>query len=90
MEANDDQYARAAPPRLDERRYLIVVKLSDTRSQATVRVPWDELRGRNWRLDDALSGQSFARSGDELRGPGIHVNLGPWAGHFLRFNLADS
>ena len=37
--------------RHDERRYLIVVNLSGAPSQATVRVPWDEVRGRNWRLE---------------------------------------
>jgi hypothetical protein len=66
------------------RRYLIVVNLSDTRSQAKVRVPWDDLRGRMWTLADVLNGESYQRSGDELRGAGIYVDRGPWAWHFFR------
>ena len=76
--------------RQDERRYLIVVNLADTQSQATVRVPWDQLRGRNWRMDDVLSGRSYTRSGDDLRGPGIYVELGPWACHFFRFEAPSN
>ena len=57
---------------------------------ATVRVPWDQLRGRNWRMDDVLSGRSYTRSGDDLRGPGIYVELGPWACHFFRFEAPSN
>jgi glycosidase len=70
--------------RHDDRRYLIVVNLSGAASQATVRVPWNEVRGRNWRLDDVLSGQSYVRSGDDLGGAGMYVELGPWACHLFR------
>jgi hypothetical protein len=72
--------------RHDEHRYLIVVNLSDARSQAAVRVPWDDLRGRTWRLNDVLNGESYPRCGDELCGPGIHVDLTPWAWHFFRLH----
>lgn len=43
--------------------------------------PWEELRGRRWRLDEALGGASYDRSGDDLCGPGIFVDLEPWAWH---------
>jgi hypothetical protein len=69
-----------------EERYLIVVNFSEGTAQARVHVPWDELRGRTWRLNDALSGETYDRSGDEMRGPGLYVELGPWKFHFLRLN----
>jgi hypothetical protein len=68
----------------DERR-LIIVNLSDARSQARVRVPWDNLGRRTWRLTDALSGCVYERSGDEMRGPGLYVDLSPWGFHLLSF-----
>ncbi|HTR45580.1 MAG TPA: hypothetical protein VMH06_07705, partial [Thermodesulfovibrionales bacterium] len=71
---------------MDEERYLIVVNFSGETSQALVRVPWDELRGKTWRLTDALSEETFERSGDEMGGPGLYVDLGPWRCHFLRLN----
>jgi hypothetical protein len=68
----------------DEDRYLIVINFSDITSQAQVQVPWDELRGRTWRLIDALSGETFDRSGDEMRDSGLYVDLGPWKCHLLQ------
>jgi hypothetical protein len=71
---------------LDEERYLIVVNFSEGTSQALVRVPWDELKGKTWRLTDALSGETFDRNGDEMAGPGLYVDLGAWQCHFLQLN----
>jgi hypothetical protein len=62
----------------DDERYLIVVNFSAGSSQALVRVPWDELRGRTWRLDDRFSGETFERSGNDMRDAGLYVDLGPW------------
>jgi len=47
-------------------------------------VPWDELRGKSWRLHDALSGEAYDRSGDEMRDAGLYVDLGPWQCHLFR------
>jgi len=68
----------------DDRR-LIVVNLSDARSQARVSLPWDDLAGRWWRLVDALSGAVYERSGDELCDTGLYVDVEGWAFHLLRF-----
>jgi hypothetical protein len=61
-----------------EERCLAVVNFSDQASQALVHVPWDELRGRTWRLADALSGEVYDRSGSEMRDSGLYVALPPW------------
>jgi hypothetical protein len=70
----------------DENRYLIVVNLSDSRSQALVRVTDNALRGREWQLNDELSGRSYQRSGDEMSSPGLYVDLQPWGYHIFRFS----
>lgn len=70
----------------DDERYLIVVHLGDGTAQALVQVPWDDLRGKTWRLSDVLSGKTFDRSGDELRDGGLYVDLEPWGFHFLRLH----
>jgi hypothetical protein len=62
----------------DEERYLIIVNFSDVTSQALIRVPWDEVRKHVWRLDDKLSGETFDRSGNDMRDAGLYVELGPW------------
>jgi glycosidase len=68
----------------DGERYLVVVNFSETTAQALVRLPWDELRGRTWRLTDALSGEVYERNGDEMRDSGLFVDLGAWKCHFFR------
>src|SRR4029077_3007947 len=68
----------------DNDRYLIIVNLSDTAAQARVQMSWDELRGKTWRLVDALSDATYDRNGDEIRDPGLYVDLRPWNCYFFR------
>jgi glycosidase len=67
----------------DNDRHLIIVNLSDSAAQARVQLPWEELRGKTWRLVDGLSGETYDRNGDEMRDPGLYVDLKPWNYHFL-------
>ena len=67
----------------DGPRKLVVVNLGDAPASGHVSLPWDELRGHGWRLDDASSGEVYERSGDDLR-DGLYVALEPWA-----WNLFD-
>jgi hypothetical protein len=68
----------------DDERRLIIVNFSAASSQALVRVPWDELRGKTWRLDDRLSGETFERSGNDMRDAGLYVDLKPWQCHLFQ------
>jgi hypothetical protein len=67
-----------------EERYVIVVNFSAGSSQALVRVTWDELRGKTWLLTDVLSGESYDRSGDDMRDAGLYIDLGPWKCHLFQ------
>ena len=51
-------------------------------------LPWDGVAGTSWDLADHLSGQRFARDGDELADGGLYVGLDPWGFHFLAFTAA--
>ena len=70
--------------RLGEEMRLIIVNLSEHRSQALVPLPWEDLAGRTWRLTEAFTGQIYARDGQELRQPGLFVDLEGWGFHFFR------
>jgi hypothetical protein len=70
----------------DEERYLIVVNFSEGTAQARVRVPWDELRGKTWRLNDVLTGEIYDRSGDEMWDSDLYIDLGPWSFHCFSLN----
>ena len=65
-------------------RSIVVVNYRQDPSQARVHVPWGDLGGKSWRLHDALSGEVFDRSGDELLDAGLYVDLGPWQCHLFR------
>lgn len=66
-------------------RALIVVNLAGHRSQSMIRLPWDDLRGRVWRLADTLNGDVFLREGSQLTDSGLYVDLDAWRFHFLTF-----
>jgi len=72
----------------EDERYLVVIHFGDDTAQARVHVPWDELRGKTWCLDDALSGEAYDRSGDELRDVGLYVELGPWTCHVFEMRAS--
>ncbi len=67
-------------------RHLIVVNFSGTPSQAVIRMPWEDLRARVWRLSEMLSTESYERRGDDLADSGLFVSLGPWQWHFFRLD----
>jgi hypothetical protein len=62
----------------EDDRYLVLVNLSDNTVQARVSVPWSDAGGQTWRLVGALSDAIYDRGGDEMRGAGLYVELGPW------------
>jgi hypothetical protein len=62
---------------------VIVINYASTSSQGLVRVPWDDLAGADWRLEDLLSRETYNRAGDTLRTPGLFIDLAPWKYHFL-------
>jgi glycosidase len=68
-----------------DQRVLIVVNLADHASQGMVRLPWDDLRGRTWRLCEMLGWDCYMRGGEELAEQGLFVDLQAWRWHFLRF-----
>ena len=68
-------------------RNLIVVNLSDCPAQARIQIPWNDVGGGSWQLQDPLSGLTFERDGDELRSQGLFVELGPWNYHFFECHL---
>ncbi len=68
---------------LAEQRCLIVVNFSTADSQALIRLPWGELKERMWRLEDKLTGETFSRSGDDMRDAGLYVDLKPWECYFF-------
>ena len=68
-----------------EERRLIVVNYSAGSAQGRIRLPGYGLQSQTWTLRDALSGEEYVRSGDEMAREGLYVDLRPWGMHVLRF-----
>jgi len=66
------------------RKYLVVLNLSDWRSQGQIIPPWNDLGGRDWHLRNLLPVQDYGRrSGDEMSAGGLYVELDSHSFHFL-------
>ena len=62
-----------------ERPTLVVaVNYAPNGSQCYVRLPFAELIGKRWRLQDQISTASYARDGDDLHGRGLFLGMAPW------------
>ena len=68
-------------------RKLVVVNFGGEAAAGHVSLPWDDLRGRSWLLDDDANGVRYERSGDDLRN-GLYVSLEPWSWNL--FDLSES
>jgi len=64
----------------DERR-LVAVNYSGQHSQCYARMPWHDLRGSTWLLEDALGDDAYERSGDDLSDAGLYLDMPAWAFH---------
>lgn len=69
----------------EDDRYLIVVNLSDSRSQGNIQISWTGANRGKWLLMDLLSGMTYERHSDALSSAGLYVELGPWSYHFFQW-----
>jgi glycosidase len=59
-------------------RLLVAVNYAPNQSQCHVRLPFTDLGGSKWRLQDQLSPASFDWNGDDLLGRGLYLDMPAW------------
>lgn len=59
-------------------RLLAAVNYAGNQSQCHVRLPFADLAGGEWRLTDLLGDAVYDRKGDDLRQPGLYLDMAPW------------
>jgi hypothetical protein len=59
-------------------RLLVAVNYASHRSQCCVRLPFPDLAGSQWRLQDQLSSAVYDRDGNELQARGLFLDMSPW------------
>jgi glycosidase len=70
----------------DGQRLLVVVNYADNQSQCYVRLPFTDMGGRTWRLEDCLGQASHERDGDSLQSQGLFVDLPEWNYNIFRMS----
>jgi glycosidase len=64
-----------------EARRLVAVNYAGYHSQCYVSLPWGDLAGRNWRLQDRLGEAVYDRNGSDLSQHGLYLDMPPWGYH---------
>jgi glycosidase len=74
----------------DKERMLITVNYAPNRSQCYLRLPFENLAGSNWRLEDQIGDAVYERDGDELVSGGLFLDVPAWQVHiFSRARLSN-
>ena len=70
-------------------RLLAVANYAANNSQCYIRLPFDNLGGSQWRLQDLLSDAVYDRDGNDLQSRGLYLDLGPWQSHVFRLSVTS-
>jgi hypothetical protein len=59
-------------------RLLAAVNYAANQSQCYVRLPFADLAGQSWRLENLLGDEVYDREGNDLQGRGLYLDVSPW------------
>ncbi|MGZ3952259.1 MAG: alpha-amylase family glycosyl hydrolase [Flavisolibacter sp.] len=62
----------------EEDKLLVLVNYSPTQGQCYLRLPFDHLEGKQWKLRDLFSDVTYIRPGDELHSTGLYLDEAGW------------
>ena len=71
-------------------RLLVIVNYAPNQSQCYVRLPFAELEGGEWRLNDRMADVVYDRNGGDLASRGLYVDAMPWQANVLAVTRAVS
>jgi len=73
-----DSFIAFAWQGVDEQRAMAVVNYAPNQSQCYLTLPWPNLHGQIYRLNNLMATDGYYRSGDSLVSPGLYVDLPAW------------
>jgi hypothetical protein len=59
-------------------RMLVAANLAPHQGQCFLRLPFRDLAGRDWRLEDEVGSAGYDREGDDLATRGLYLDSPPW------------
>jgi len=69
-------------------RRLVAANYSDHASQCYVTIPWTDLEGQVWRLQDRMGRAVYDRNGSDLARQGLYLDMPAWAYHVFEVSPA--
>jgi hypothetical protein len=70
-------------------RLLAAVNFAPNESQCFVQLPFADLKGNRWRLQDRIGDATYGRDGDDLQSRGIYLAMTPWQTSILWMTKAE-
>ena len=71
-----------------EERRLVAVNYADHQGQCYVALPWRDLEGRAWRLQDLTGPSVYDRPGGDLTWQGLYLDVPAWGYHVFAVSPA--
>jgi hypothetical protein len=62
-------------------RLLVTVNYAPNQSQCYLWLPFPDLDGHQWRLEDLLGPANYDRDGNDLQSRGLYLDMLPWQAH---------
>jgi hypothetical protein len=72
-----------------EERLIVAVNAGPSHSQCFVRLPFGDLAGRQWRLEDQLGSAVYVRDGNDLQTWGLFLDEPPWKAQVFQLTEAS-
>ncbi len=73
-----DCFVACAWQGVDGQRVVVAVNYAPNQSQCYVRLPFTELGGGRWRLEDQMGDATYERDGDDLMSRGLYLDVPAW------------
>jgi hypothetical protein len=73
----------------DGLRRLVAVNYADHQSQCYVALPWRDLDGQTWRLQDLTGLAVYNRRGGDMTWQGLYLDMPAWGYHVFAVSPAE-
>ena len=70
-------------------RLLVAVNYAPNQSQCHVRMPFADLGGKQWRIEDQLDAAAYDWNGNDLAARGLYLDMKPWQAAVYRLVQRD-
>jgi len=72
-----------------EEKIVVTVNYSPARSQCYIKLPFNYLDNKPWKLDDLLGGDSYEREGNDLFSKGLYLDEPGWKAYVFSLGIKN-